>query len=62
MPREQFFNDIEDIKWIVDGHLNFAFNSFIIIGNEDSPEKILLFTQKNPRYDDRPIVTIQFEE
>ena len=65
MAREQFLNETSDVKWLKETHLRGIsgvpkFRSFIIFGNEDYPDKVQLFTAKNPRYD-APYTEITFE-
>lgn len=64
MPRVLFINDPEDIQWLLDVHLSGRdipdFLSAVIIGNEDSPEIIELYSKVNPHFEDAPILSIDF--
>jgi hypothetical protein len=54
MARETFCDTPEDVTWLLETHLKNAepapkeFKSFIIYGNEDCPEHLRLYTDKNP--------------
>lgn len=52
-----FLDSPEDVKWLRETHLSHvtslpAFKSFVLEGNEDAPDRVLLYTAKSPRYDD----------
>ena len=57
-----FINSSDDISWLKENHLQDLeyenFNSAIIYGNEDSPEKIELFEKLEPLYTDTPTTFI----
>ena len=64
--KSQFYNTIEDLRWILTTHLKdfprLCFNSFIVYGNEDCPEKVELFTKLNPNYNSKPCATFVINE
>ncbi len=60
MPREIFLNDAEDVKWLKATHLKIEFKSFFLRGNEDAPDELLLFKEKNPKVGDTPVAVIRF--
>jgi len=64
--KSQFYNTIEDLRWILTTHLKdfpcLYFNSFIVYGNEDCPEKVELFKKLNPNYDAKPYATFVIGE
>lgn len=56
--RQQFMNEPSDVEWILQTTLKGvpgipAFKSFVIVGNEDSPEELHLYESANPLYTDR---------
>lgn len=55
--REQFMNDHEDASWLREVHCPGAppFMSFVIEGNEDSPDKVILFGGADPTIFDTPV-------
>jgi hypothetical protein len=57
--RKQFYNDLEDIAWLLITHLKGknppVFNSFMLTGNEDCPRKVELFKKQMPHYRSKPI-------
>jgi len=59
---QTFINSSDDISWLKENHLQDLeyenFNSAIIYGNEDSPEKIELFEKLEPLYTDTPTTFI----
>lgn len=76
MAMQQFLNDPDDVQWCKDVHLSesatlqgLRFASFVIIGNEDSPEELHLYADADPHYQDQfirvtfpdgaPVVTIE---
>jgi len=61
--RQTFLNDADDVKWLRETHLKDKnlnngpvppFKSFVLIGNEDSPNELLLYREKHPTVDDKP--------
>lgn len=73
MSMQQFLNDPDDVQWCKDVHLQglhgLRFTSFVIIGNEDSPDELHLYADADPHYRDEfirvtfpdgaPVVTIE---
>lgn len=56
--RTQFLSEPDDIQWLRDVHLPKdvpPFKSAIIVGNEDCPERIELYADANPHFQDKPI-------
>jgi len=56
----QLLNTLEDIGWLLQTHLKShknipAFNSFVLSGNEDCPEKIELYKKQNPSINSKPV-------
>jgi hypothetical protein len=55
----EFFNEKEDVSWIKETHLRGKglpeFKSFIVFGNEDDPDKVELYEDVDPLYDDKPV-------
>ena len=52
---EQFINTSDDMKWLKDVHipdLPDNAQSAVIVGNEDCPESIKIYTSQEPRFDD----------
>ena len=64
--KELFLNHIDDIGWLLSTHLKGqnppVFNSFIISGNEDCPDKVELFKKLMPHYRNKPIATYKANE
>ena len=63
--KELFLNSIEDIGWLLSTHLKsskMVFNSFIIYGNEDCPEKVELFKRVMPTANSKPFATFVINE
>ena len=59
----KFLHAASDVAWLREGHLDGVhtlpkFQSFILYGNEDFPDRIDLFTKKNPRFDDPPVMVL----
>ena len=60
---ETFYNETEDCEWLREAFTNDVrsallvpfFQSFILLGNEDCPQRIKLFSQSMPHYQDSPI-------
>lgn len=59
--KEQFLNSKEDCKWLRETHLKdknlnnelpFEIKSFVIYGNEDCPDRILIYPTINPTVTD----------
>jgi len=55
--RQQFLNDPEDCQWLRDTALRGVqgikpFQSFILYGNEDCPERLDLYASQDPLYSD----------
>jgi len=57
--KNEFLNSLEDIGWLCSTHLKGknspVFNSFILSGNEDCPDKVELFKKQDPHYKSKPI-------
>ena len=56
----QLLNEPDDCKWLREGHLKHypnlpPFCSFVIEGNEDSPTRIELYSQRQPLFTDIPV-------
>ena len=52
---EQFINTADDMQWLKDVHipdLPDNSQSAVIVGNEDWPESIKIYTSQEPRFDD----------
>lgn len=65
MYMQIFLNSLEDIGWLLQTHLkgcNIMFNSFILTGNEDCPDKVELFRQINPKASNKPKAIFISEE
>ena len=59
MPVETLINGDEDMQWLRDVHIpNLAkkYKSAVIVGNEDAPERIEVFEDEDPDYDDDRLV------
>ena len=60
-----FMNSPEDILWLNSTHLKGRnpplFRSFILYGNEDSPERLELFSRTDPDHDD-PYYEVNLKE
>lgn len=55
--RHQFLNKPDDVQWMKDTALKSVcglppFASFVLIGNEDGPEELHLYTSQDPLYSD----------
>lgn len=62
--RMAFFNEHEDLVWLKETHLSDApqvppFSSFIMYGNEDCPDAIVLYSQEEPTIMDSPVATYE---
>ena len=59
--RQQFFNDDRMCDWVRRHHLSSVsavpFGSFNLIGMDDSPAEIHLYTPKTPAYNEMPVQT-----
>jgi len=56
--KTEFLNTLEDIAWLQTTHLKMyamTFNSFIIYGNEDCPQKVEIFKRVNPTINSKPL-------
>lgn len=54
--RERFFNEPSDCAWLASTHLkgiNVAFESFVLVGNEDSPDAVYLYPDTDPLVTDK---------
>lgn len=64
--RAQFFNDPSDVTWLRATHLKHLphkeFNSFILFGNEDCPDKIYLYSTFDPLCTTAPVEIINLLE
>jgi len=60
----QFLNSPSDCQWLRDTVLKKTisrvprFHSFILDGNEDYPNLVILYRDVNPRFDSRPLATL----
>jgi hypothetical protein len=56
--KQQFLNNPEDCEWLRHVHLggrtDYKFESFVLYGNEDCPEKVDLYLTADPRTTDKP--------
>lgn len=63
--KQTFMNEASDVAWLLSTHLRgrYAppFRSFVLWGNEDSPERLDLYTSIDPNHDD-PFYLIDFKE
>ena len=64
--RQQFLNAADDCQWARDVHLKGlpvipAFQSFVIIGNEDAPDELHLYASADPLYTD-PYTRVDFSQ
>jgi hypothetical protein len=65
---EQFLNDPEDVKWLLETHLaHFGISqntqlikSFVLVGNEDCPQRVLCYLTTDPQYTIHPFVTYRY--
>ncbi len=51
-------DDPEDMKWLRETHLPELpekFKSALVYGNEDSPDKIVVYEDEDPRFDDKGV-------
>ena len=59
-------NSLEDIGWLLSTHLKEknppVFNSFILHGNEDCPQKVELFKKQMPYCHSKPIAVYVTDE
>lgn len=58
--RAQFINDRDDVQWLCEVHLAHLkdlpnFRSFVIEGNEDAPDRVMLFADVCPTVFDSPV-------
>jgi len=57
--RTTFCDDPEDVRWLRETHLRGLdapeFQSFVMTGNEDAPEKVVLYAQPDPNIFDVPV-------
>ena len=57
MAKQTFINTKRDMRWLRHTHCpGHKAKSAIIHGNEDYPEKVELFSKRNPKISDKPIV------
>ncbi len=61
------YNTPDDISWILETHLRYyeelpSFLSFTLVGNEDSPEKVILYKRADPLTHDSPVAEIVLKE
>lgn len=62
----QFLNAPDDCQWLRETHLRGVqglppFQSFVILGNEDSPDKVELYASADPLHTD-PCARVDFTE
>lgn len=57
-----FHNDFEDVQWLRDTALKLLppldFNSFVLHGNDDYPEKLELYADRVPQYNTKPVLVL----
>ena len=62
--KQTFCDSPEDCQWLRETHLKDKnlnngpvppFKSFVMFGNEDCPQSILLYGEKSPNINDKPI-------
>ena len=61
----QFLNSPADCKWLKQVHLSprsAKFRSFILEGNEDCPERVILYKTKEARIDEMPVEIYNYNE
>jgi hypothetical protein len=58
MSKQQFMNEPEDCQWLWETKLGKRedlkppiFESFLLFGNEDAPDKVQLFSEQDPTCD-----------
>ena len=63
--QQVFLNTVNDCNWLIDAHLirvpllTCNFQSFVITGNEDAPERVDLYESERPLCTD-PFLRIEF--
>ena len=62
----QFLNAAADVRWLKETHLRGrkypAFSSFVLYGNEDAPDKVILYAKRVPMVSTPPVATITFND
>lgn len=68
MAREQFMNDPEDLEWLFSTHLKGRLGaelrgakSFVLFGNEDSPDRLHVYAVKEPLIS-TPYYVVRFKD
>jgi hypothetical protein len=69
MATQIFLCDPSDVQWLLDTHLAPAnvdqpvppFESFMLAGREDCPDRLDLYDDAEPRYDQVPIAVYYLE-
>lgn len=60
--RTIFLNDPDDVRWLNETHLKLlpplVFESFVLSGNNDSPERLDLYAMRKPEYNTRPVLVL----
>lgn len=63
--KETFMNGHSDVLWLLSTHLRGRytplFGSFVLYGNEDSPERLDLYASADPNHDD-PYFRLELKE
>lgn len=61
-----FLNTKDDLYWLFNTHLSGihfqTVKSFIMVGNEDCPDLIELYSDENPLFGQEPTFTIDFRQ
>jgi len=60
-------NEPDDVTWLRTTHLSHdvqvpPFKSFVLVGNEDAPEKVRIYTKRSPLYKEPPVATFEADE
>jgi hypothetical protein len=67
MPQLHFMNEPEDCRWLRETHLAGCadvpeFQSFLLHGNEDCPDKLELYALREPHYRTKPVAAYQLNQ
>jgi hypothetical protein len=64
--KNSFLHTVEDMAWLLSVHLkNYKLpeaRSADVIGNEDAPKEVRVYSRRNPRYTDNYILFIANDE
>jgi len=59
----QFLNTPDDCNWLRETHLSDqeppTFRSFVMVGNEDCPDKVQLYAESDPLNRDTPVAVYE---